>query len=270
MPDSDEAQWLKDQEENHDYAKRRIIDGEDLSSEFLDVRQQSQQRFDQIWKYGDESCAEQRTEQRTHAPDDDHRDILNRQEQIEGFDRYEAAVIGKEAAGDRCHAGGNDERKQLVTRDADAERFGHRLADMERLPCAAAAAAQKIDADQQACRGGNEQNKVPGTTIRQLEACKAWRIDDYAGGETALGLVFAAEIDDDEMQGQRAHSKVEATQPKRRQTENKAKHDAGERRSGQRNPEWRAYFPRKNSGGKRAGSDQAGVAEGNLARVAGQ
>src|SRR5215510_13958580 len=98
MPDADEPKWLKDQEENHDQAKRRVVDGEDLSSEFLDVRQQSQQRLNQIWKNGDKRCAQQSAKQRTHAADYDHRDILDRQEQIEGFDRHEAAVIGKEAA----------------------------------------------------------------------------------------------------------------------------------------------------------------------------
>src|SRR5262245_30889028 len=265
MPDADEAKWLKDKEEDHDQAKRRVIDSEDLSSEFLDVRQQSQRSLNQIRKDGDERGAQQRTKQRTHATDYDHRDILDRQEQIEGFDRYEATVISKEAAGDRCHAGGDDERQQFVTRDADAERFSHRLANMQSLPCAAAAAAQKIHAYQEAHNSRCKQDEIPGPAVCKLHAGKARRIDDNTGRETALGLVFAAKIDDDEMQGQRAHGKVKATQPKRGQAENKAKHDAGQRRSRQREPEWRADFTRKNSGGKRAGSDQAGVAERNLA-----
>ena len=41
-----------------------------------------QQRFDRIGKQSDEDRAQQRAEQRAHAADDDHRDILDRQEQV--------------------------------------------------------------------------------------------------------------------------------------------------------------------------------------------
>ena len=54
------------------------------------------------------------------------------------------------------------------------------------------------------------------------EAADARRIDHDAGREAALGLVFAAEIDDDEMQRERADREIEPAQPQRRQAEDNA------------------------------------------------
>ena len=46
--------------------------------------------------------------------------------------------------------------------------------------------------------------KYQARAVGQRHAADRWRIDDDAGREAALGLVLAAEIDDEEMQRQRA------------------------------------------------------------------
>ena len=63
-----------------------------------------------------------------------------------------------------------------------------------------------------------------------------------AGREAALGLVFAAEIDDDEMQRERADREIEPAQPQRRQAEDHAEHAPVTRRGRQRHPERRVDF----------------------------
>ena len=160
--------------------------------------------------------------------------------------------------------------KQLVARNADAERFGHGFARMDGAPGAARAAAQQVDADQQAGGGGKEQHEIPGAAVGQLEAGEARRVDHDAGGEAALGFVFAAEIDDDEMQRQRADREIKPAQPQRGQAEDEAEHDAGHRRSRQRDPERRVNFAREDAGGEGAGGDQAGMAERDLSGIAGE
>ena len=83
-----------------------------------------------IGKNGHEGGAKQGAKQRAHTADNDHRDVLDRQEQIEGFDRYKTAIIGEQAARDRGHAGRDNEGEQLVAGNADTESFCHRLASM--------------------------------------------------------------------------------------------------------------------------------------------
>ena len=86
---------------------------------------------------------------RAHATDDDHGDVLDRQEQRKRLDRNEAAIIGEKRAGDRCHSRGDHEGEELIAGDADAERFGDRLMRADRAPGATGAAAQQVDAEQQ-------------------------------------------------------------------------------------------------------------------------
>ena len=129
---------------------------------------------------------------------------------------------------------------------------------------------KQVDADQQAQRGGHEQNEVPGAAVGQLETGEAWRIDHDAGRETALGLVFAAEIDDDEVQSQRADGEIKPAQPQRGQAEDKAEHNAGHRRGRQGDPERRIDLARQDAGGEGAGGDQAGVTERDLPGIAGE
>ena len=94
------SERLEYQEQDHDDAERGVIDGEDVACEFLHIGQQLDQAFDNIGKNGHEDGAEQGAKQRAHTADDDHRDVLDRQEQIEGFDRYETTIVGEQAASD--------------------------------------------------------------------------------------------------------------------------------------------------------------------------
>src|SRR6185503_15147259 len=139
--------------------------------------------------------------------------------QVEGLDRYEAAVIGEEAAGDRRHARRDNESEQLVSRNVDAERLRNRLARMNGAEGAPGPAAQQIDADEQADGRSRQQHEIPETATAQLEPGKARRLDKDAGRKAALGLVFAAEIDDNEMQRQCTDREIEPAQPQRRQAE---------------------------------------------------
>ena len=97
-----------------------------------------------------------------------------------------------------------------------AERLRSRLMQISRLAAAA-----------------SEQHEIPGAAVGQLEAGQARRVDQDAGGKAALGFIFAAEIDDDEMQRQRADREIKPAQPQRWQAEDEAEHDAGHRRSRQ-------------------------------------
>ena len=117
---------------------------------------------------------------------------------------------------------------------------------------------------------GRQQHEIPETAAAQLESGKARRLDKDAGREAALGLVFAAEIDDDEMQRQRADREIEPAQPQRRQAEHEAEHDPGHGRRGQRDPERRVNFAREDSGGEGASGDQSGMAERDLPGIAGE
>jgi hypothetical protein len=140
---------------------------------------------------------------------------------------------------------------------------------MNRAPSAAAAAAQKIDADHERHRGRDEEHEVPSAR-RQFEAGKARRIDHDAGREAPLGFIFAAEIDDDEVQRESRDRKIEPAQPQRRQPEYEAKHDAGERRGRQRQPERCVQLARKNAGGEGASRNQPRMAERDLPGIAGE
>ena len=55
--------------------------------------------------------------------------------------------------------------------------------------------------------------RVRWAAWRELDANQARRIDQDAGREAALGFVFAAEIDDDEMQCERRDREIEPAQP---------------------------------------------------------
>src|SRR5262249_50763564 len=158
-------------------------------------------------------------------------------------------VVGEQAPGDRGHAGRNDEGKKLVARDIDTERLRHRLSDMDGPPGAAAATAQQIDADQQARNSGHEQDEIP-TASPELESGETRRINHNPGRESALGFIFAAQIDNDEMQSQRADRQIETAQPQGRKSENESEHDTGESRSWERDPERRGNLARKDSGGE--------------------
>ena len=72
------------------------------------------------------------------------------------------------------------------------------------------------------------------------------------------------------MQRQRAHREIEPAQTKRRQAEDETEDDAGERRGGQGDPEWRRDLARQDAGGEGAGGDQAGVTKRNLPGIAGE
>ena len=69
------------------------------------------------------------------------------------------------------------------------------------------------------------------------------RVDDDAGREAALGLVLAAEVDDEEVQRQRAHRQIQSAQPQRRQAEHHAEQRADQGRRRQRDPERRIQSP---------------------------
>ena len=149
-PDADEAERLEQQEQDHHDAEGGVVDGEQHRRHSVCASgSDSSARLDHIGKQRDEDGAEQRAEQRAHAADDDHRDILDGEEQRERLDRDEAAVIGEQRAGDRGDRRRDHEGEQLVGRDIDAERFGHGLVRADRAPGAAGAAAQQVDADQQ-------------------------------------------------------------------------------------------------------------------------
>src|SRR5262249_32229558 len=100
---------------------------------------------------------------------------------------------------------------------------------MQGPPRAAASAAQKVDADQQVHCSRHKQDKIPSAAVGQLDARKTRWIDHDASGESPLGLVFAAEINDDEMQRERAYGKIETAEPERGEDENKAEDYAGKR-----------------------------------------
>ena len=157
-----------------------------------------------------------------------------------------------------------------MRRDADAERFGDRLVHADRAPRAPGAAAQQIEADQQRGGGEGEQHEVPDARIGDRVAADARRIDRDAGREAALGLILAAQIDDHEMQRERRDREIEPAQAQRRQPEDDAEQRAGERSRRQRDPERRVEFAEEYPGGEGAGREQAGMAERDLARIAGE
>ena len=106
--------------------------------------------------------------------------------------------------------------------DADAERLGDRLVHADRAPRAPGAAAQQIEADQQRGDREGEQHKVPDAPAIDGVAADLRRIDRDAGGEAALTLILAAEIDHDEMQRERGDRQIKPAQPQRRQPEDDA------------------------------------------------
>ena len=72
------------------------------------------------------------------------------------------------------------------------------------------------------------------------------------------------------MQRERADREVEPAQPQRRQAEDHAEQRADQRRRRQRDPERRVDLPEQDADRERAGRQQAGVAERDLAGIAGQ
>ena len=79
---------------------------------------------------------------------------------------------------------------------------------LDRAPGAAGAAAQEIDADPERQHGEDEQDIIPSLAAIEFVAEDFRRIDGDAGGEAALGLVFAAEVNHDEMQRERRDRKI--------------------------------------------------------------
>ena len=108
------------------------------------------------------------------------------------------------------------------------------------------------------------------STKYQPRALPIGRVDHDAGGEAALGLVLAAEEDDDEVQRQRRHREVQAAQAQARQAEDQAEQRADRGGSRQRDPDRRAELLEQDAGGERAGGEQPGVTERDLAGVAGE
>ena len=111
----------------------------------LRARQRQQAGLDDVGKQRDEDGAEQRAEQRAHAADDHHRDVLDGEEQRERLDRDEAAVVGEQRARHRGDRRADDEGEQLVAGDVDAERLGDGLVRADRAPGAPGARAQQVE-----------------------------------------------------------------------------------------------------------------------------
>ena len=103
-PDADEPERLEHQEQDHDQPESGVIHRKQQAGIALRARQREQADFDDIGKEGDEDRPEQRAEQRAHAADDHHREILDGEEERERLDGNEAAVIGEQRAGDRGDA----------------------------------------------------------------------------------------------------------------------------------------------------------------------
>ena len=114
------------------------------------------------------------------------------------------------------------------------------------------------------------QDEIPGAAAGDGPAAQGRRIDDDAGREAALGLVLAAEVDDQEVQRQRADRQIQPAQPQRRQAEHDAEQRADERRGRQRDPERGIELLEQDADREGAGRQQPGVAERDLACVAGQ
>jgi len=72
---------------------------------------------------------------------------------------------------------------------------------------------RRVDADEQAAYGEGEQNEVPDAAVVQDDTGDPRFLHRDARREAALGLVFAAEIDDDEVQRQGADREIEPAQP---------------------------------------------------------
>ena len=83
---------------------------------------------------------------------------------------------------------------------------------MDGPPGATAAASQQVDAYQKGRNRGQQQDEIPAAST-ELDAGETRRLDHNAGREATLGFVFPAQIDDDEMQRQRADRKIEAAKP---------------------------------------------------------
>ena len=98
-PDADQALRLQHQEQDHHHAEGRVVHGEQHARIALGAGQRAHAGLDDVGKQRDEDGAEDRAQQRAHAADDDHGHVLDRQEQREGLDRDEAAVVGKQRAG---------------------------------------------------------------------------------------------------------------------------------------------------------------------------
>src|SRR2546430_2956343 len=58
---------------------------------------------------------------RSHAPDDDHGQVVDGHEQAERVGEHDARVVGHEAPGHARVEGADDEREQLVAVEAHAE-----------------------------------------------------------------------------------------------------------------------------------------------------
>ena len=255
-PDADEPCRLQQQEQDHDHAEGGVVEREHHVAEALG--QIAGDRLDRVGKENHKAGAEQRAGNRAHAADDDHRHILHRQIKRERVDRNEIAKIGEQRAGDRGHGRADHEGQQFEALDVDAERAGDDVALAQRPPRPAGAGALEIDAHQkrEARRRRAARNTRPGRCV-SVKPPSRRRIDHDAGRQHFARLVFAAEIDDDEMQAERADGEVKAAQPQRRQAENQARARRRPRRPPEassrtarrsRAPERRPYRRRRQAG----------------------
>ena len=117
---------------------------------------------------------------------------------------------------------------------------------------------------------GPRRRRAARSTRRARPKWPMGGVDDHAGGEAALRLVLAAEVDDDEVQRQRRYREVEAAQAQARQAEDQAEQRADRGGGGQRDPARRAELLEQDAGGEGAGGEQPGVAERDLTRIAGE
>src|SRR5713101_973728 len=93
MPDSNEPERLEDEKENHDEPERGVIHRKQKAGEALRSRQRQQCTLDDVRKDRDEGCPEQRAEERAHAADDHHCEVLDGEKERERLDRDEPAII---------------------------------------------------------------------------------------------------------------------------------------------------------------------------------
>src|SRR5205085_1472523 len=154
--------------------------------------------------------------------------------------------------------------EQLVRRNVHAERFRDGFLAADRVPGAAGFRAQQIERKQHRGGGGGEKHRVPRAWIGD------WRGDHHAGREAALGLVLVAKVDDDEVQRQGRDGEIESPQAQRRQAEDEAEQRAHESRARQRDPPGGAEFLEQDARRIGAGREEPGMAERDLAGVAGE
>src|SRR6266581_5561752 len=114
----------------------------------LRARQRQEAELDDVGKNGDEGCSEQRAQERAHPANDDHREVLDGEEEGEGLHGYEAAVIREQRAGESRDRRADHEGEKLVAGDADAESLGDRLLRPNGAPSPTSARTQQVYADE--------------------------------------------------------------------------------------------------------------------------